>query len=181
MNGMWVAAAFICCVAIGTACTPPEPALSEDCLTLDEVLATADAAGDATGSGFSGEYKSTSILMTSCVQCSLNTQPDSMCVDVFLVEGIVTIMQEGGRITLDDETNIVTGAMNADGTFTLGTVIPATRDDGVETGRILVFTEGTFVGSRIIGTMTLRATVNVPDGSVIDLQWTNSVTWERVD
>ncbi len=151
------------------------------CLSIDDV--TDIPSGDATGTIEWGTYCTVSNVRTSCTQCELNTVPESECTDTTIDPTILaTYMQSGGQLTVEGTDGAsMTGGINTDGTFTIGTIITPTADDGTPTGQGLALIEGAFVGNRIIATLTMRLTVNESDGRTTDLTFIFSVTSERVE
>lgn len=154
---------------------------SAACLSIDDVINI--PLGNATGTVEWGIYRPVSNIRTSCTQCELNTVPESKCTESTLDPTVhSTFTQDGGRLTLTGpDGTTITGGINADGTFTIGTVGTLTLDDGTPNGQGLSLIEGAFVGNRIIVTGMLRSTWNEADGRTVDLLSVHSITLERVE
>lgn len=166
----------------GAQCETTLPSLQGTaCLSIDDV--TNIPSGDATGTIEWGTYRAVSNIRTSCVQCALNTVPESECTDSTLDQTILTTFtQNGGQLTAEaTDGSSMTGSINTDGTFTIGAIITPTADDGTTAGQGLILFEGAFVGNRIIVTGTMRLTVNESDGRTFDLSFTFNITYERVE
>ncbi len=150
------------------------------CLTVNDVINIPP--GNAVGSVIWGTYQAKSKLRQTCVQCNSNTVPEATCTGDFVDSSVRTVyIQEDGVLTAEDSAGeTVTGAINDDGSFRIGSIIPLTNSNGIQTGQGLVLIEGSFTGDHIVATMTMRLTANGDDG-VYDLQATSTVTWERVD
>jgi hypothetical protein len=155
--------------------------LPDTCLSIEQIINI--PSGDAQGTVNWGTYRPVSNVRTSCDQCALNTVPESTCTDSTVDPNArATFVQVDGALSATGTDGLeLSGGVNVDGTFTLGSIITPMFDDGSSGGQGLGLFEGQFVGERIIGTLTSRLTVNDTDGRTIDLLAVATVVYERVN
>lgn len=162
-------------VCSGLVCAPA----ADTCLSVTEVTGIPD--GNASGSGFSGEYVIVSGYGDSCNTCSRN-EVRGFCSlwTLTLTEGtVVTVTQNNGRITFQDASTSATGGVDANGSFAIGSIVPFTDNDSGKTiGQVLVLMTGQFVDDRIIANARMHMTGNTADGFV-DAEVVNVVTYQR--
>jgi hypothetical protein len=168
---------IVAVVCSGQMCV--NPFTQSPCITTSDILNI--QIGNATGNNYSGNYVIVSGYQQSCKECSKNTCAD-VCSNVSLLveEGTtVTITQNNGSITFQSGSDIVDGSINADGTFKLGSIEPATDNVGETVGQTLVLFEGQFVGNNITANAAFHITANDP--GLCDYQFVNVVTYKRTE
>ena len=80
----------------------------------------------------------------------MNEIPDPECIDFTIEEGVITVIQSGGRITWDDGVNLGEGSVNVDGTFEVGIFgTPTDNETGEPAWQALYTLAGRFTGNRI--------------------------------
>jgi len=161
----------------GQMCGGPETAPPPDCLELQEVMNV--PAGTATGTGFSGIYRGLSAVSDECLLCTRNEIPEMNCDAPTLSGRPWTVTQSNGALMMQDAEFVMTGGVNADGTFLIGGIAAPTRDDGVKTGQVLLLMDGRFSGNLIVATIRWHVTAQASDGRTADGEQLLSVTFQR--
>jgi len=151
------------------------------CITADDVLTIPP--GNATGTELSGQYRIVSGLLTSCRDCERNTNPESCSsLEPIVTEGFIgEITQEDGVIMITDANGgELVGGINNDGSFSAGTIIAVTDNEGEIVGQANVLFSGRFVADRILADTLFHFTANTSNG-ISDLVATGEVVYEKVE
>jgi hypothetical protein len=163
-------------LCVGQNCATPAPA-PQECLSTTDV--TNVPAGDATGNGFSGDYLAITSTLDSCGECVQNACPGicDAAEPVVQVGAVLRVTQDGGNLMFGSGTELVTGGVNADGTFSAGIAVPSRNSEGEVNGTVLILFEGRFTSDLAVIDITFHQTANVPD--LCDFQFVNAVTYQN--